>query len=65
MTVHIAMSVIGAFCKINNLLILYDFKKKIGGIYLGCFLESSSILLYFLLRNDHSYGEMGRENKRV
>jgi hypothetical protein len=45
MTVHIAMSVIGAFCKINNLLILYDFKKKIGGIFLGCFLELSSILL--------------------
>lgn len=45
MTVHIAMSVIGAFCKINNLLILYDFKKKVGRIYLGCFLELSSILL--------------------
>lgn len=45
MTVHITMSVIGAFCKINNLLILYDFKKKIGEIFLGCFLELSSILL--------------------
>ena len=65
MTVHIAMSVIGAFYKINNLLILYGFKKKIGGIYLGYLLELSSILLYFLLRDDHSYGEMGRENKRV
>lgn len=65
MTVHIAMSVIGAFYKINNLLILYDFKKKIGGIYLGCFLGLRSILLYFLLRDEHSDGEMGRENQRV